>query len=123
MRVLIVEPSEEDRKAHADVVAALEGGESRGAGDAVEAIATCDEYDPDLAIVEGELADMDGLALIRQLRKKKADLPVIVVSYESERARVIDAIKAGADDYLVKPFTPDLLNQRIGEALDRRRAA
>ena len=123
MRVLIVEQNEEDRRAHAEVVAALEGGESREVGDAVEAIATCVEYDPDLAIVEGELADMDGLALIRRLREQNAALPVIIVSHESERGRVIDAIKAGADDYLVKPFTPDLLNQRIGEALDRRRAA
>ena len=123
MRVLIVEPTEADRLAHRSVVDAIDEAETREATDAVEAVAAAGEFSPDLAIIEGELPDMDGLELVRTLRASAPGLAVIIVSSDSARPRVIEAIKAGVDNYLVKPFTPDLLNQRIGETLERRRAA
>jgi len=46
-----------------------------------------------------------------------------MVTTEAEKARVVEAIKAGVNNYVVKPFTPDLLNQRINETLAKFKAA
>jgi two-component system chemotaxis response regulator CheY len=48
---------------------------------------------------------------------------MIMVTTEAEKSRVIEAIKAGVNNYVVKPFTPDLLSQRIKETLGRTTAA
>jgi two-component system chemotaxis response regulator CheY len=46
-----------------------------------------------------------------------------MVTTEAEKTRVVEAIKAGVNNYVVKPFTPDVLSQRINETLSRTKAA
>ena len=56
---------------------------------------------------------MDGLTLLKEIRSRDKDIPVIMVTTEAERERVVAAIQAGVSDYLVKPFTPDDLKKKL----------
>jgi two-component system chemotaxis response regulator CheY len=60
---------------------------------------------------------MDGLAFVRAYRLRDKSTPIMMVTTEAEKSRVLDAIRAGVNNYVVKPFTPDLLAQRITETL------
>ena len=75
---------------------------------------------PDLLILDLGLPDGDGMALIRDLRGW-SPLPVIVLSARTDETDKIDALNAGADDYLVKPFSVGELMARVRAALRRYR--
>jgi two-component system, OmpR family, KDP operon response regulator KdpE len=77
---------------------------------------------PDLLILDLGLPDMDGVDVIRDLRAW-TDLPTIVLSARTQEADKIDALDAGADDYLTKPFGVGELMARIRVVLRRRAMA
>ena len=76
---------------------------------------------PDMLILDLGLPDMDGVELIRQLRAWTA-IPVLVLSARSNEDQKVDALDAGADDYLTKPFGTSELMARIRAQLRRRTA-
>ncbi len=65
------------------------------------------------------LPDMSGTEVLRQLRKTGASLPVLMLTAQAEDAQVVSVLNAGADDYLTKPFVPEVLLARL-QALLRR---
>lgn len=73
---------------------------------------------PDVIILDLGLPDMDGVDIIRKVREW-SNIPIIVVSARSEDKDKIDALDAGADDYLTKPFSVDELLARLRVALRR----
>lgn len=73
---------------------------------------------PDLMILDLGLPDMDGVEIIRKVRAW-SNLPIIVVSARSEDRDKIEALDAGADDYLTKPFSVDELLARLRVSLRR----
>lgn len=75
---------------------------------------------PDLLVLDLGLPDGDGVELIRDLRQWSA-LPIIVLSARSQEADKIEALDAGADDYLVKPFGAGELMARVRAQLRRHR--
>ena len=85
-----------------------------------EALMMSSSYCPDLIILDLGLPDMDGVSIIEKVRGWSA-LPIIVVSARSEDRDKIDALDAGADDYLTKPFSVDELLARLRVALRRAR--
>jgi len=60
---------------------------------------------------------MDGLTLVKTVREKGVQVPIIMVTTEAEKARVVEAIKAGVNNYVVKPFTADTLGEKIKQTL------
>jgi two-component system chemotaxis response regulator CheY len=68
------------------------------------------------------MPNLDGLSFVKADRQLNKQTPMIMVTTESEKSRVIEAIKAGVNNYVIKPFTPDLLAQRIGETLSKKAA-
>ena len=92
-----------------DVVTA---GTGRGALDAAT------EAHPDLVILDLGLPDMDGLEVIRSLRKW-TQVPIVILSGRMNSAAKVDALDAGADDYVTKPFSVEELLARI-RAVTRR---
>ena len=88
------------------------------AGDAATGLARASRHPPDLAIVDLGLPDLDGLRVVEGLRGW-TDVPIIVLSARHAEAAKVDALDAGADDYVTKPFGMDELLARLRAALRR----
>lgn len=93
------------------------------AKDGSEALAAFSESRPDLVILDGHLPDMDGLDVCRRLKSLPGGLetPVLLCTVRSSMENVSDALKAGAVDYLLKPFDADDFASRVAHALEGRR--
>ncbi len=89
------------------------------AGSGREAIGMGTGVCPELVLMDTELSDMDGIELIRQFRAW-TDCPILVLSEQSGYAQKVDALYAGADDYIVKSFHEKELAARVYAALRRR---
>jgi len=94
----------------------------RAAADGDDAIQVIKEWPPDLVITDLRMPNMDGLALCRHIRAKSA-IPVIVLSVKGEERIKVEALDAGADDYVTKPFNMNELLARVRAALRRASAA
>jgi len=67
--------------------------------------------------LDWNMPNMDGLTFLKTFRKQNKSTPIIMVTTEAEKSRVIEAIRAGVNNYMVKPFTPEALTQRINEVI------
>jgi DNA-binding response OmpR family regulator len=88
------------------------------AADAMHGLREAVEGRPDLVLLDLGLPDLDGIQLLRMLRAVSA-VPVIVATARDDEASVVGALDAGADDYVVKPFTAATLDARIRAVLRR----
>lgn len=77
-----------------------------------EAIMMASSHNPDVVFLDLGLPDMDGIDVIRQIRNW-SNMPIIVISARSDDADKIEALDAGADDYLTKPFSVEELLARL----------
>jgi len=73
----------------------------------------------DLVLLDLGLPDRDGLALLRELRETRSDVPVVVVTARASVEERIEGLDAGADDYIAKPFSFDELLARIRAVMRR----
>jgi DNA-binding response OmpR family regulator len=99
----------------------------------VEEAADCDEAmgavaggEIDLAFIDFKLGGLDGIEFCRQIRRSSQSpnpfLPIIMVTAYSERGRVIDAVNAGVDEFLVKPIRAVDVANRMNAVIERRRS-
>ena len=82
------------------------------AGNGETAILDASSHNPDIVLLDLGLPDMDGIEVIRKIRSW-SNMPIIVISARSEDTDKIDALDAGADDYLTKPFSVEELLARL----------
>jgi len=123
MKVMLVEDSKTMRNIVKGVLGQIGVTEIEEAGDGLDALSKVAAFEPDLLLVDWNMPNMDGLTFVKEYRGKGATAPIIMVTTEAEKARVVEAIKAGVNNYVVKPFTPDVLSARIDETLQRSSAA
>jgi two-component system KDP operon response regulator KdpE len=90
----------------------------RTAADGEEALGVITEWSPDLIITDLRMPTMSGLELCRHVRAKSR-IPIIVLSVKGEEKIKVDALDAGADDYVTKPFSVNELLARVRAALRR----
>ncbi|NEK57525.1 response regulator transcription factor [Geodermatophilus sabuli] len=116
-QVLVVEDDERIRSA---VIRALRerGHAVSSAGTALAGLQLAVEERPDLVVLDLGLPDLDGGELLRMLRAVSA-VPVIVATARDDDGSVVAALDAGADDYVVKPFSAGQLDARIRAVLRR----
>ena len=88
------------------------------AGNAQNAILEATSHNPDIMLLDLGLPDLDGVEVIRKIRSWST-MPIIVISARSDDSDKIEALDAGADDYLTKPFSVDELLARL-RAMRRR---
>ncbi|MGW4465869.1 response regulator transcription factor [Micromonospora sp. NPDC004704] len=88
------------------------------AGTAMTGLQTVLEDRPDLVVLDLGLPDLDGLELLRMLRAVTA-VPVIIATARDDEAEIVRGLDAGADDYVVKPFTAAQLDARVRAVLRR----
>jgi two-component system KDP operon response regulator KdpE len=98
------------------------GYSTRTASDGDDALQVIKEWSPDLLITDLRMPNMDGLQLCRYLRTK-SQIPIIVLSVRGEERTKVEALDAGADDYVTKPFSTNELLARVRAALRRALAA
>jgi len=122
MRVLLIDDSKTMRSVERSVVAQFNPTEVQEAADGQDGLSKARAFQPDLILLDSNMPKMDGLSFLRSFRQTDKTTPVIMLASDSEKSRVVEAIKAGVTNYIVKPFTPDLLNQRIAETLARKTA-
>jgi two-component system KDP operon response regulator KdpE len=94
------------------------GYDVRVAADGLSALETFDDWHPDLVVTDLSMPNLDGLQLCQRLREI-SQLPIIVLSVRGEEKMKVEALDAGADDYVTKPFGMDELLARIRAQLRR----
>jgi two-component system KDP operon response regulator KdpE len=115
--LLLIEDDESTRREVARNLAA-HGYRVIEAGTAAEALAAWERDRPDLLLVDLGLPDRDGISVVRHVRREST-APMLVVSARGEEQAKVDALEAGADDYLTKPYGSAELHARIRAVLRR----
>ena len=87
--------------------------------DAVEA-ATTGSYD--IILIEWTLPRMGGIEAVREIRAKGVSTPIIMVSAEAGKTNIVEALKAGVQNYVIKPFDLNTLVVKLREALGKAKA-
>ncbi len=121
LRVLVVEDDPEIRKIIQSSLS-VEGFTVQTAVSLSEASALIRHALPDILVLDLGLPDGDGLSLVQEVRKTYS-LPILIVSARHQESQKIQALDAGADDYLVKPFSVGELLARIRVTLRHRGTA
>jgi DNA-binding response OmpR family regulator len=118
MRILVVE---DERKVAADLGKALEGSGHviEHAGDGEKAWFMGDTEDYDLVILDLGLPKLDGVQVLKRWRANGRIMPILVLTARDSWSEKVDAIDAGADDYLTKPFRMEELLARVRALLRR----
>ncbi len=119
MKVLLVDDSKTMRNIQKGILTQLGYTELEEACDGLDALSKVGAFQPELLLVDWNMPNMDGLTFVKKFREQGNKAPIIMVTTEAEKSRVVEAIKAGVNNYVVKPFTPDLLGERIKETLAR----
>jgi len=123
MRILIVDDSKTMRSIQTTILGQLGYNEVEEACNGQDALSKVGSFEPDLILLGWNMPEMDGLTFLKEFRSKGNKTPVIMVTTESEKPKVIEAIKAGVNNYVIKPFTPEALGERIKETLEKAKAA
>ncbi|MFD1735826.1 response regulator [Bacillus salitolerans] len=87
------------------------------AADGVQAVEQYKEFSPDLVTMDITMPEMDGITALKEIKKINPNAKVIMCSAMGQQAMVIDAIQAGAKDFIVKPFQADRVLEAIGKTL------
>ena len=88
------------------------------AQDGIQAVELYKELTPDLVTMDITMPEMDGITALKNIREINPNAKVIMCSAMGQQAMVIDAIQAGAKDFIVKPFQADRVIEAIQKALD-----
>ncbi|HAM71629.1 MAG TPA: DNA-binding response regulator [Verrucomicrobiales bacterium] len=120
MRILIIE-DEPQLARHVSSALVRHGHEVSVVNDGVAGLAAAQERRPDLLLLDLNLPGMEGLAVLGRLRDAGVQVRVMILTARAEVEHRIKGLKAGADDYLTKPFAMEEMVARV-EALGRRRA-
>ena len=89
------------------------------AEDGVKALETVMEREFDIILMDWNMPKMSGIDALRKIRKTGIRTPIIMVTTESERNNIIEAIKAGANNYVIKPFEPEKIVIKVMETMER----
>ncbi|KGX88628.1 response regulator [Pontibacillus marinus] len=87
------------------------------AQDGNQAIEKYKELEPDLVTLDITMPEMDGITALKEIKSTNPEAKVIMCSAMGQQAMVIDAIQAGAKDFIVKPFQADRVLEAINKAL------
>jgi two-component system chemotaxis response regulator CheY len=120
MRILLIDDSATTRNIIKNVLGQTwKRCEFIEAGDGIEGLSCLAEGGGhlDLVMVDWNMPNMDGLAFVKRVRETNKSLPIVMVTTEAERNRVVEAVKTGISGYLIKPFTPETLTEKVRNLL------
>ena len=115
MKALVVDDSSTMRKI---ILRSLEAVGVTGTAEAADgnpALSYFNENPVDIVLTDWNMPGKNGLELVKDIRAAGSQVPIIMLTTEAERQRVIDAVAAGVSDYLIKPFTPEALRDKLNK--------
>jgi two-component system, chemotaxis family, chemotaxis protein CheY len=112
MKFLVVDDSSTMRRIVVNSLQRIGFGDVVEAGDGKEAL---DKYDASVkfVITDWNMPNMTGTELAKALRERGEQVPILMVTARSVREDIIEAMEAGVNNYIVKPFTPQILKEKI----------
>ena len=120
MKVLIIDDSSTMRRIIANCIGNLGYKDFVQAADGAEALETLGSVaDIGLILCDWHMPVMDGFSVLKKVKSHPStkDIPFMMITTQAEQACVVDAINAGAAGYVVKPFTPETLRDKIASIL------
>ena len=117
MKILIVDDFATMRKILRNILKELGYTDLLEAEDGQAALEILRREKVDLVISDWNMPNMDGLSLLKAIRSDEAlkDTPVLMVTAEAQKQNVLEAVKAGVNNYVVKPFTPEVIQEKISK--------
>jgi two-component system chemotaxis response regulator CheY len=112
-KVLVVDDSGTMRKIILRSLNALGVTDVVEAGDGSDGLELFQQQQFDIVLTDWNMPRMTGLELLKAIRATGSTLPVILITTEAEKGRVLEAVQAGVSDYLVKPFETEGLRQKL----------
>ena len=119
MKALVVDDSAVMRKVLIGALARADITEVDQAADGQEAVKAVQESGDsyNLILMDWNMPNMLGIDAVRNIRANGSKAAIIMVTTEAEKSRVIDALKAGANNYVIKPFEPATIVKKIQDVL------
>jgi len=102
-------------------ILATEGFRTWGMYRAADALAWLREHHVDLIVTDIHMPDMDGLTMLRQLRERDPEIPVIIITGFGTMENAVQALRLGAQDFVLKPFMPEELLEVVRNVLEKQR--
>jgi len=72
----------------------------------------------DIILTDWNMPEMNGLELVKAVREINKEIPIVMITTEGGKSSVVEALQAGVDNYVVKPFTPHTLKEKLGQFFD-----
>lgn len=117
MSALVVDDSPTMRKILVSYLAEVGLREADQAGDGEEAVALAGQKAYRIVLLDWNMPKMPGIDALKAIRAAGNKVPVIMVTTESEKPRMLEAIKAGANNFVLKPFTKEVLIGAVRKTL------
>ncbi|NWF66457.1 MAG: chemotaxis protein CheY [Campylobacterales bacterium] len=119
MKLLVVDDSSTMRRIIRNTLNRLGYTEIEESENGLEAWQKMDVGDINVLITDWNMPEMNGLELVKKVRAddRFKDVPIIMVTTEGGKTEVITALKAGVNNYIVKPFTPQVLKEKLEAVL------
>lgn len=120
MRILVVDDFSTMRRIIKNILRQLGMGNVVEADDGTTAWEVLNRDNIDFIVSDWNMPHMTGIELLRKVRASEeyADLPFLMVTAEAQQENIIEAVQAKVSNYIVKPFTPDTLKQKIDKIFD-----
>lgn len=123
MKTLVVDDSAVMRKVLVGALSQAGVSNVDQACDGQEAVNMVAENEYALVLLDWNMPNMLGIDALKAIRASGKMMPIIMVTTEAEKPRVLEALKAGASNYVIKPFVPATIVQKIQEALQKAQAS
>jgi DNA-binding NtrC family response regulator len=89
------------------------------AANGAQALLKLETVNPELVLLDYQMPGMNGIEVLREIRKRDKNTPVVIITAYGTIERAVEAVKAGADDFITKPFDPEHLSLVVNKALER----
>ena len=116
-KILTVDDAAFMRKVIKDTVSKAGYTEIYEAEDGAQAVEKYNELKPDLVLMDITMPNMDGLEALKAIRAKDSGANVVMCSAMGQESMVMDAVRSGAKDFIVKPFKPDRVLKTVSTIL------
>lgn len=121
MKILIVDDSGTMRHIQRRTLLELGYADVKEAADGEQALRECEKERFDLILMDWNMPNLSGIDALRRLKANAATkaIPVMMVTSESEKGHILEAVQAGAANYILKPFSADKLKEKIVQLMKK----